>query len=1203
VSGYSSQLQIGGTVTRADIRGNTIRNPGQGIVASFVTSTVGGTYSNTSGAVSLITAATHNIPVGGTFTTANMFGTGGGNFLGLNGTQIATAGTTGTTLNYTAAPGLGTINIGTSHASAGRISTVTYAVASHIVAGTYTSDSSGNISLTTDVPHGFVSGNRFVLGSVLGPTVPLGGEFTATTGTAGTTLNFVTAPSTSFVVTSGRVMPANYGITVEGSDFCRVTGNRVGDYQKPTLLTAAIGGAWGDSGISEGNYFGPRSAVDPDVSFYGSGSQGSSYDAMFGFAVANSSIAGLVTFEGATQQSGGMPAYLPPQGLTPGWNRSRGQGEVNFYLGRGAGAPGGFNFLQVAVIHITSGSYTAATGIVSVTTSLPHGVIPGGAFVIRSATGTDSNDGDDIAHLNGGHIANSDTTGSTLTFTIRLNLTISSITGGTVVPSGAGGGLIDITAGSGGMLFSVDGHGNATIPGTLSVGGAVTGGGGSYLPLSGGIHSIAESGAVGDGTTDDQPAIQAWLNTLTAGAEVLLQPGKWYYIHAATLTIPPHITVRGAYSSKDSQIVAGSAAFLAAGGFFIDPALPAGIIMAGPSSLRQVKVYRAGLVGGVSNAQATTDYATWAAEGVYQPTNGAMTGGATVIPLASTTGITVGMQVTGLGNLGPLQGAAWTPSKVIAINPGVSVTISAGVATAIASGTWFRFGQSIGIVISRASAGVTIDDCVIIGFRTGIQTFPGQFGITRTIGDSITNVECVGGGDFAVIRDCEFMPLYGNPPNTNYSRAGDGIFYHDCAGPSFFNCYVIGWKISWHIENSAFWGQFCGGEVVTDGGPGLVNWYIRGGGAARLYDCNAQAGGIGYHIDGANDLYMSDCTSSGSQVTTANNTAHFLVENALAVGNMFLTINCPSTLGGYPSKVPLKMGAGTVNAFSFNNPTIFDLAATPTVPFVQGNLPPTFTPKFSSGIVYRGSRTTGGTTPIVQYWNGIIFDGAGTLATHTITLPPYPMDGQNVDIFFNIGITALTYATTDGALIGAYNNPNAGERVRLAYSAAQNTWFVGGRGVPGTIKYTRLFTSLSVIGNGADLTEDTLVSYTIPANTLVNVGDALRIVASGAFIGSTDAKTARIRIGGITSGTPTTTAATSTTWRVELNVTRAALNTQEYEYFGAISGAAGTQLYNNAQSSLGDASPATLTVTGQNTTNSVASSVTVRTVTVDLIRA
>jgi hypothetical protein len=152
-------------------------------------------------------------------------------------------------------------------------------------------------------------------------------------------------------------------------------------------------------------------------------------------------------------------------------------------------------------------------------------------------------------------------------------------------------------------------------------------------------------------------------------------------------------------------------------------------------------------------------------------------------------------------------------------------------------------------------------------------------------------------------------------------------------------------------------------------------------------------------------------------------------------------------------------------------------------------------------------------------------------------------------------------------------------------------------------KYTRLFTSLSIVGNGADLTEDTLVTYSVPANTLVNVGDALRVVAAGAFIGSTDSKFARIRLGAITAGTAAAAVATNLAWRVELNITRSAPNIQQFELWTAISGGAGTQQYTNGQVALAEASPNTLTVTGQNTTNSVASSVTVRTVTVDLIRA
>jgi hypothetical protein len=156
---------------------------------------------------------------------------------------------------------------------------------------------------------------------------------------------------------------------------------------------------------------------------------------------------------------------------------------------------------------------------------------------------------------------------------------------------------------------------------------------------------------------------------------------------------------------------------------------------------------------------------------------------------------------------------------------------------------------------------------------------------------------------------------------------------------------------------------------------------------------------------------------------------------------------------------------------------------------------------------------------------------------------------------------------------------------------------------PPAAKTIRLFTSLSVIGNGADLTEDTLVTYSVPANTFVNVGDELRVVATGGFTGSTDVKTARIRIGGISAATAPTSAATQTAWRIEFHIIKSGSNAQQYEVFSGFSGATGTQAYSNGAGVLTEGSANALTVTGQNTTNSVASSVSVRTVTVDLIRA
>ena len=227
------------------------------------------------------------------------------------------------------------------------------------------------------------------------------------------------------------------------------------------------------NGASEGNYFGPRHAPDPDVSLYGSGVNGFNYDLLFGTTVANNSIDGQVTFRGSTQASSRPTAYFPPQGLTPGWNYNTPRGEVDFLLGDGGGIAGGFDFLQVAVIHIVASPtgppipYDPITGIVTLTTQPAHGIIPGGSFVVTIGSGTDGADGSDVVRLNGSHVANGDTAGTTLTYTIALNLTVISVTGGTVTPGGSGGGVIKTSVGVAGSLLANDGYGNTRLGGAL----------------------------------------------------------------------------------------------------------------------------------------------------------------------------------------------------------------------------------------------------------------------------------------------------------------------------------------------------------------------------------------------------------------------------------------------------------------------------------------------------------------------------------------------------------------------------------------------------------------------------------------------------------------------------------------------------------------------------------------------------------------
>jgi hypothetical protein len=76
-----------------------------------------GTYTSGTGAVALTTSGAHGLSPGDTFALSGVTGTG--SFARLDGTWTATAGTTGTTLNFTAATGLtltitgGTVSNGT----------------------------------------------------------------------------------------------------------------------------------------------------------------------------------------------------------------------------------------------------------------------------------------------------------------------------------------------------------------------------------------------------------------------------------------------------------------------------------------------------------------------------------------------------------------------------------------------------------------------------------------------------------------------------------------------------------------------------------------------------------------------------------------------------------------------------------------------------------------------------------------------------------------------------------------------------------------------------------------------------------------------------------------------------------------------------------------------------------------------------------
>jgi hypothetical protein len=148
-----------------------------------------------------------------------------------------------------------------------------------------------------------------------------------------------------------------------------------------------------------------------------------------------------------------------------------------------------------------------------------------------------------------------------------------------------------------------------------------------------------------------------------------------------------------------------------------------------------------------------------------------------------------------------------------------------------------------------------------------------------------------------------------------------------------------------------------------------------------------------------------------------------------------------------------------------------------------------------------------------------------------------------------------------------------------------------------------LYSNGTVVGNGADTTEDTLMSFTIAASQLVNVGDRIHIYASGKFgaTGTSDAKAPRLKVGGTTVSVPNTTGTAAGAWTIDAVVMKTGSSTQSY---GALAtGTAGANGTGSGTLALTDTNTIAVLVTGQDSTNANANAVTCQIFSVDYIRA
>jgi hypothetical protein len=157
----------------------------------------------------------------------------------------------------------------------------------------------------------------------------------------------------------------------------------------------------------------------------------------------------------------------------------------------------------------------------------------------------------------------------------------------------------------------------------------------------------------------------------------------------------------------------------------------------------------------------------------------------------------------------------------------------------------------------------------------------------------------------------------------------------------------------------------------------------------------------------------------------------------------------------------------------------------------------------------------------------------------------------------------------------------------MARDAAGNIYSMG--------QARTLAASGNSVGNGADLNEDILKTYTLPAGTLSGNGDIIHITAGGTMGATTDSKTVRIRVGGIAGSVlanPSGATAGAVTWHSEAWIMRTGVGTQSFNSSGAVVGSGNTGGVLTSNGTFDETLAQDILVTGRNTTNSVAGSIT-----------
>ena len=235
--------------------------------------------------------------------------------------------------------------------------------------------------------------------------------------------------------------------------------------------------------------------------------------------------------------------------------------------------------------------------------------------------------------------------------------------------------------------------------------------------------------------------------------------------------------------------------------------------------------------------------------------------------------------------------------------------------------------------------------------------------------------------------------------------------------------------------------------------------------------------------------------------------------------------------------------------------------------------------------------------------------GAGVAPTGTITFDVTE---------FSEGIGAPSFLTLDPTTaFGAAGGPQAGNDINHPASStvalidyptiAATNW-----GAPQpTAQQLRddkmqIYMDATSSPNTAITTEEIIKQFALQSSQLINIGDMVEVEAWGNMAASTDAKTARIRWGGLTGAAisaPSGAVASATRWHARATVAKTGANTQVYGGDGSVAASGNTSGTSGGVAALVDTAPITICVTSQNVTTATAGSITCEGFRIALIKA